>query len=89
MLVLSAQLVLSASTSASTQIVAASNALQTVWNSLDHNLIKQSGFSHGTHWIFGAPDAPWHQGAVESLVKSAKRAIHFAVGIDAYLPRSS
>ena len=66
-----------------TQIVAASNALQTVWNSLDHDLIKQRGFSHGTHWIFGAPDAPWHQGAVESLVKSAKRAIPFA-----YLPRS-
>ncbi len=31
-------------------------------------------------WIFGSADSPWHQGAVESLVKAAKRAIHFAVG---------
>lgn len=30
--------------------------------------------------MFGPLDAPWHQRAVESLVKNAKRAIHFAVG---------
>lgn len=29
--------------------------------------------------MFGPADSPWYQGAVESLVKSAKRAIHFAV----------
>ena len=30
-------------------------------------------------WVFGPPDSPWHQGAVESLIKAAKRVIHFAV----------
>ncbi|CAB4033995.1 Hypothetical predicted protein [Paramuricea clavata] len=30
-------------------------------------------------WIFGPADSPWYQGAVESLVKSAKRAIHFTI----------
>ena len=29
--------------------------------------------------MFGPADSPWYQGAVESLIKSAKRAIHFAV----------
>jgi hypothetical protein len=30
--------------------------------------------------VFGSADSPWHQGAVESLVKAAKRAIVYAVG---------
>jgi hypothetical protein len=34
---------------------------------------------NGLTWIFGPADSPWHQGAVESLVKAAKRAIVFAI----------
>lgn len=30
--------------------------------------------------MFGPADSPWHQGAAESLIKVAKRAIHFAEG---------
>ena len=31
-------------------------------------------------WVFGPADSPWYQGAFETLVKAAKRAIMFAVG---------
>ena len=30
-------------------------------------------------WIFGAADSPWQQGAAESLVKTVKRCLQFAV----------
>ena len=42
------------------------------------NIIKRSAEA-GTRWVFGPGDSPWHQGAVEALVKTAKRCIHFAV----------
>ncbi|CAB4007217.1 RNA-directed DNA polymerase from transposon X-element [Paramuricea clavata] len=41
--------------------------------------LHKSGTENGLTWIFGPADSPWYQGAVESLVKSAKRAIHFAI----------
>ena len=37
------------------------------------------GLKKGTDWIVGPADSPWHQGAVEALVKQAKRAIHLAI----------
>ena len=40
---------------------------------------RSLGLEHGTEWIVGPADSPWHQGAVEALVKQAKRAIHLAV----------
>ena len=39
----------------------------------------REGVNHGMDWIIGPADSPWHQGAVEALVKTAKRAINFAV----------
>lgn len=35
---------------------------------------------NGCQWIFGPADSPWNQGAVEALVKSAKRCLKFAIG---------
>ena len=37
------------------------------------------GVNHGMDWIVGPADSPWRQGAVESLVKTAKRALKFAI----------
>ena len=47
---------------------------------MDRNEINKKGVQNGLKWIFGSADSPWQQGAVESLVKAAKRAIFFAVG---------
>ncbi|KAK3742915.1 hypothetical protein QZH41_004486 [Actinostola sp. cb2023] len=46
---------------------------------MDRQSLQKSGTKNGSTWILGPADSPWYQGAVESLVKSAKRAIHFAV----------
>ena len=37
------------------------------------------GSENGMEWIIGTPDAPWQQGAVESLVKSVKRALDITI----------
>ena len=37
------------------------------------------GSENGLEWIVGTPDAPWQQGAVESLVKSVKKALDISV----------
>ena len=37
------------------------------------------GAQHGLEWIVGPADSPWHQGAVEALVKTAKRALNLAI----------
>ena len=47
---------------------------------MDRDEINKKGVQNGLKWIFGSADSPWQQGAVESFVKAAKRAICFAVG---------
>ena len=47
---------------------------------MDRDEINKKGVQNGLKWIFDSADSPWQQGAVESLVKAAKRAICFAVG---------
>ena len=37
------------------------------------------GINHGMDWIVGPADSPWYQGAVESLVKTTKRALKLAI----------
>ena len=61
------------------QLVGASNELERVWGKIDKDGLCKSGADKGMEWVFGPADSPWQQGAVESLVKSAKRAIHYAV----------
>ncbi len=40
---------------------------------------SKAGSEHGMEWVIGTPDSPWHQGAVESLIKTVKRALKFAI----------
>ena len=61
------------------QLVGAEKELRNVWLKLDQTAMVRKGTENGMCWKFGAPDSPWHQGAVESLVKQAKRSIHFAI----------
>ena len=61
------------------QLVGAEKELKNMWTTLDKGKLTYEGCSRGLTWVFGPADSPWHQGAVESLVKSAKRAIHFAI----------
>ena len=45
-----------------------------------HFLVSDDGlYDNCLTWVFGPADAPWYQGAVESMVRGAKRAIKFAV----------
>jgi hypothetical protein len=61
------------------QLVGASNELQQIWKSVDRGALVQAGSNVGVEWKFGPADSPWYQGAVEALVKSAKRAIDLSV----------
>ena len=61
------------------QLVGASNELKETWSKLDKDAIRRKGTENGLSWVFGPADSPWHQGAVESLVKSAKRAIDITI----------
>ncbi len=62
------------------QLIGAERELREAWEKIDRRELNKKGVQNGLKWIFGSVDSPWHQGAVESLVKAAKRAIHFAVG---------
>ena len=61
------------------QLVGADNELKAAWTRIDKTALNRVGADNGTKWIFGPPDSPWHQGAVESLIKSVKKSIHFAI----------
>jgi len=61
-----------------TQLVGAANELKAIWENVDKDKVNKVAVENGTEWHFGPADSPWHQGAVESLVKSAKRCFHFA-----------
>ena len=61
------------------QLVGADRELKEAWNKIDREVLHKDGAQNGLMWLFGPADSPWNQGKVESLVKAAKRAIHFAV----------
>lgn len=61
------------------QLMGASKDIEDAWKQMDREMLTRAGIEKGLTWVFGPADSPWHQGAVESLVKSAKRAIHFAI----------
>jgi hypothetical protein len=61
------------------QLIGAERELKEAWKKIDTTTVQRNSASHGTNWVFGPADSPWYQGAVESLVKSTKRAIHYAV----------
>ena len=41
--------------------------------------LERDSVQNGFTWVFGPANSPWHQGAVDSLIKAGKRAIHFSV----------
>jgi hypothetical protein len=61
------------------QFVAASSELSEIWKNVDKAAIIRKSANNGMKWVFGSADSPWQQGAVESMVKAAKKAINFAV----------
>lgn len=61
------------------QLIGADNELKNVWSNMDTAAMIRKGAENGMTWIFGPADSPWHQGAVEALVKSAKRAINISI----------
>ena len=60
-------------------MIGANRELKTIWLNVEKCQLTKVSLDNGTEWVFGPPDSSWHQGAVESLVKSAKRCIHYAI----------
>ncbi len=61
------------------QLVGAEKELKEAWKSIVRQSLHKKGVENSLTWVFGPADSPWYQGAVESMVKCAKRAIKFAV----------
>ena len=61
------------------QLVGANTELVNAWKDINLDTLKKHGAEFGLRWVFGPADSPWYQGAVESLVKSAKKAIELSV----------
>ena len=62
-----------------TQLVGAEKELGEMWKMIRSESVYKRSTENGTQWTFGPADSPWHQGAVESLVKSAKRCFKLAI----------
>ena len=61
------------------QLVGASNELRDAWQAIENDQLIKQGAQYGTRWVFGPADSPWHQGAVEALVKTVKKCLHFSI----------
>ena len=61
------------------QLLGAERELKEAWQRIDRESLQRDSVKNGSTWVFGPSDSAWHQGAVESLIKVAKRAIHFSV----------
>ena len=57
----------------------AERELKEAWKKINQESLQRSSVQNGSTRVFGPADSPWHQEAVESLIKAAKRAIHFSV----------
>ena len=61
------------------QLVGAERELKEAWKKINQESLQRSSVQNGSTWAFGPADSSWHQEAVDSLIKAAKRAIHFSV----------
>ena len=61
-------------------LVCASKELAEQWKNMwkQDEIINKSS-ENGMDWVFQAADAPWQNGAVESLVKTVKKSINFSM----------
>lgn len=62
------------------QLVAAHKELREMIKGFDEDKLRQFGAHEGLKWHFSPPDAPWHNGCAESLIKSVKKALKVAIG---------
>ena len=63
-----------------TQMVGASKILRDISKSWNWNQIFEYSRKGGFEWNFSPADAPWYSGCCESLIKSVKKSINFALG---------
>ena len=61
------------------QIVGAEKELMDAWKSMNKDVLMKVSSDNGLKWSFGPADSPWYQGTAESLIKSVKRSIRFAI----------
>ena len=61
------------------QIVGAEKELMNAWESMNKTELLKVSSDKGLNWNFGPADSPWYQGTAESLIKSVKRSIRFAI----------
>ena len=71
------------------QIVGAERELTEAWSKMDFAGVQKISSMNGTEWKFGAADSPWRQGAVEALVKTAKRGFKFSMDNQRVSPSES
>ena len=64
-----------------TQLVAANKELREIIAGHNDNIIEEFGSQHSIDWSFSAPDGPWQNGCAESLIKSVKKALKVAIGL--------
>ena len=65
---------------AGSQLVGASDVLRDICNGWDWEQIMDYSTNGGLQWQFSPGDAPWWNGCCESLTKSVKKSIDFALG---------
>ena len=61
------------------QLIGAEKELVIMWKEMQKDTIYKISTDNGTEWRFSPADSPWRQGAAESLIKAAKRAIKLAI----------
>ena len=63
-----------------TQLKAASKDINEAFDAINEDELRIHGAPRGVEWSFGPADSPWYQGAAESLIASAKRALKISMG---------
>ena len=62
------------------ELRSASKEMKSIIKGLDWEELNPFGIEKGPIWKFISPDAPWHNGYTESLIKSTKKAMIHSVG---------
>ena len=57
----------------SSQLVAADKEISEMIKGFDVDKLREFSADHGLKWKFSPPDAPWHNGCAEALIKSVKK----------------
>ena len=63
-----------------TQLGDTDKEISKCWRALDQNAVYKEKITKTTQWIFRPADSPCHRGAVESLVKAAKKCSKMTMG---------